>query len=195
MGKSSLINGLLGKKVVSASRTPGHTKVRSRSTFGLALSFPRSLAGIGRAHVQHFQTIHLTENVRVTDCPGLVFPSLLPKPLQILAGMYNIAQVNEPYSVVQFLAERVPLPELLDLIHPALLPEWQEDAPTGPVKVRHPAAHLRTACRTETLLTKMASRPFSCPAPFWAAFSPCPFAVERPTAPASPSALDCVGDL
>jgi len=31
VGKSSLINGLLGKKVVSASRTPGHTKVRGDS--------------------------------------------------------------------------------------------------------------------------------------------------------------------
>ena len=86
--------------------------------------------------LQHFQTIHLTENVRVTDCPGLVFPSLLPKPLQILAGMYNIAQVNEPYSVVQFLAERVPLPELLDLVHPSLVQDWQEKTLSGPVKVR-----------------------------------------------------------
>lgn len=57
VGKSSLINGIMGKTVVSASRTPGHTK--------------------------HFQTIHLTENVRLSDCPGLVFPSLLPKPVQV----------------------------------------------------------------------------------------------------------------
>ena len=79
----------------------------------------------------------------MTDCPGLVFPSLLPKPLQILAGMFNIAQVNEPYSVVQYLAERVPLPELLDLVHPALLPEWQDDTPVGPTKVRARAPRLQ----------------------------------------------------
>ena len=74
--------------------------------------------------------------MRVADCPGLVFPSLLPKPLQILAGVYNIAQVNEPYSVVQYLAERVPLSKMLDLVHPSLVQDWQDDAPKGPMKVR-----------------------------------------------------------
>jgi len=57
VGKSSLINSIMGRTVVSTSRTPGHTK--------------------------HFQTIHLTHNVRLCDSPGLVFPSLLPKPLQV----------------------------------------------------------------------------------------------------------------
>ncbi|GJJ79052.1 large subunit GTPase 1 [Entomortierella parvispora] len=92
VGKSSLINSIIGKTVVSTSRTPGHTK--------------------------HFQTIHLTQNVRLCDSPGLVFPSLLPKPLQILSGMYPIAQVQEPYSVVQYLAQRVNLPRLLKLDPP-----------------------------------------------------------------------------
>ena len=67
VGKSSLINSLLGKKLVSVSRTPGHTK--------------------------HFQTIFLTKNVRLCDCPGLVFPSKVPKPLQILMGSFPISQV------------------------------------------------------------------------------------------------------
>ena len=38
--------------------------------------------------------------------------------LQILAGIYPIAQVREPYSAVQYLAERIPLPELLHVRHP-----------------------------------------------------------------------------
>ncbi|KAK3815482.1 MAG: hypothetical protein J3Q66DRAFT_344864 [Benniella sp.] len=92
VGKSSLINSIIGRTVVSTSRTPGHTK--------------------------HFQTIHLTHNVRLCDSPGLVFPSLLPKPLQILSGMYPVAQVQEPYSVVQYLAMRVNLPRLLKLDPP-----------------------------------------------------------------------------
>nr|KAJ3418968.1 Guanine nucleotide-binding-like protein 1 [Polyrhizophydium stewartii] len=92
VGKSSLINGIMGRKVVSASHTPGHTK--------------------------HFQTMHLTREVRLCDCPGLVFPSKLEKPLQILSGMYRIAQVQEPYSTVTFLAERIPIPELLHLDPP-----------------------------------------------------------------------------
>lgn len=57
VGKSSLLNSLNGRKVVSVSRTPGHTK--------------------------HLQTIFLTKNVRLCDCPGLVFPSLVEKPLQV----------------------------------------------------------------------------------------------------------------
>ncbi|ESP04813.1 hypothetical protein LOTGIDRAFT_184785 [Lottia gigantea] len=92
VGKSSLINGLMGKKVVSVSRTPGHTK--------------------------HFQTIFLTQQVRLCDCPGLVFPSLVEKSLQILAGIYPIAQVRDPYTPIGYLAQRVDLPILLKLKHP-----------------------------------------------------------------------------
>ncbi len=61
VGKSSLLNTLVGRKVVSVSRTPGHTK--------------------------HLQTIFLTPNVRLCDCPGLVFPSLVPKPLQVTMNL------------------------------------------------------------------------------------------------------------
>ncbi len=57
VGKPSLINGLFGRKVVSASRTPGHTK--------------------------HFQTLFLCESFRICDCPGLVFPSFVPRPIQV----------------------------------------------------------------------------------------------------------------
>ena len=57
VGKSSLINSLMGKRVVSVSKTPGHTK--------------------------HFQTIFVTPSVRFCDCPGLVFPSLSPRPFQV----------------------------------------------------------------------------------------------------------------
>ncbi|CAO3634866.1 unnamed protein product [Cunninghamella blakesleeana] len=95
VGKSSLINSIMRRTVVSTSKTPGHTK--------------------------HFQTIHLCENVRLCDSPGLVFPSLLPRSLQILAGMYPIAQVQEPYSVIQYLAERIPLENILSLTPPDLV--------------------------------------------------------------------------
>ena len=44
-------------QLVSTSRTPGHTK--------------------------HFQTIFLTRSIRLCDCPGLVFPSLVDKQLQV----------------------------------------------------------------------------------------------------------------
>ncbi len=92
-GKSSLINSMMGRRVVSVSKTPGHTK--------------------------HFQTIFVTGSVRLCDCPGLVFPSVVPKPLQVLMGSYPISQVREPFSVVRYLLERVDLPSVLRIRHPA----------------------------------------------------------------------------
>ncbi|CAF1042897.1 unnamed protein product [Adineta steineri] len=89
VGKSSILNSIVGHKVVSVSRTPGHTK--------------------------HFQTIHLTPTVRLCDCPGLVFPSYVERPLQILAGIYPIAQVQEPYTAVGYLAQWLPMTKLLKL--------------------------------------------------------------------------------
>ncbi|CAH2314294.1 guanine nucleotide-binding -like 1 [Pelobates cultripes] len=59
VGKSSIINGLVGRKIVSVSRTPGHTK--------------------------YFQTYFLTPTVRLCDCPGLIFPSLVDKQQQVSA--------------------------------------------------------------------------------------------------------------
>lgn len=93
VGKSSLLNSLNGRKAVSVSRTPGHTK--------------------------HLQTIFLTKSVRLCDCPGLVFPSLVSKPLQVLAGIYPIAQLQEPYSAIRYMAERIPVVDILKLKHPA----------------------------------------------------------------------------
>lgn len=89
VGKSSLLNALMGKKVVSVSKTPGHTK--------------------------HFQTIFLTQNVRLCDCPGLVFPSSVPRKLQVLIGSYPIAQLREPFASIKYLAERIDLIKTLNI--------------------------------------------------------------------------------
>ena len=96
-GKSSLINSLMGRRVVSVSKTPGHTK--------------------------HFQDIFVTRSVRLRDCPGLVFPSLVPKALQVVMGSYPISQLREMFSVVQYVAQRVNLPLVLKLTHPDALRE------------------------------------------------------------------------
>ncbi|XP_061675716.1 guanine nucleotide-binding protein-like 1 isoform X2 [Syngnathoides biaculeatus] len=94
VGKSSVINSLVGRKVVSVSRTPGHTK--------------------------YFQTYYLTPTVKLCDCPGLVFPSCVDKQLQILAGIYPVSQLQEPYSSVGYLCERTPYLSVLKLKHPNL---------------------------------------------------------------------------
>ncbi|KAJ2664991.1 hypothetical protein IW148_001748 [Coemansia sp. RSA 1199] len=93
VGKSTIINSIVRRTVVSTSRTPGHTK--------------------------HFQTIHVTPTLRLCDCPGLVFPCVVGRPMQVLAGLYNTAQVQEPYTSVQYLAERVPVERVLALHPPA----------------------------------------------------------------------------
>ncbi|XP_060648761.1 guanine nucleotide-binding protein-like 1 [Drosophila nasuta] len=98
VGKSSLINALKGRKVVSVSRTPGHTK--------------------------HFQTIFLTEKVRLCDCPGLVFPSSTPKSLQVLLGSFPISQLQVPYRSLKLLAEHINLPQLFRLHLPEDYDEW-----------------------------------------------------------------------
>lgn len=89
VGKSSLINSIFGRKVVSASKTPGHTK--------------------------HFQTLHLSRSIRVCDSPGLIFPSFVERSLQIVTGLYNIAQVSDPYGPLLYLARRIDLPRALNL--------------------------------------------------------------------------------
>jgi ribosome biogenesis GTPase A len=106
VGKSSILNSIVGHKVVSVSRTPGHTK--------------------------HFQTIHLTQTVRLCDCPGIVFPSYVDRPLQvnekstkllinpfaflkILGGIYPIAQLQEPYTAVGYLSQWLPMIKILKL--------------------------------------------------------------------------------
>lgn len=62
VGKSSLLNALMGTTRVRASKTPGKTK--------------------------HFQTIlwGSAREVKIVDCPGLVCPSPVPMELQAMAG-------------------------------------------------------------------------------------------------------------
>jgi ribosome biogenesis GTPase A len=90
VGKSTFINAMKGRKVCSTSRTPGHTKWK--------------------------QTIFLNKNIMLVDCPGLVFPAVdMPKQLQILCGIFPIAQVREPFSAIQYMAKFVPIENVYNL--------------------------------------------------------------------------------
>merc|ERR1712146_409567 len=81
MGKSSLLNNLLGYKRVKVSSTPGCTK--------------------------KFQTHFYNKTLLLCDCPGVVFPRLkVSKALQTISGTYPVSQVREPYSAIRYLAER-----------------------------------------------------------------------------------------
>ena len=39
--------------------------------------------------------------------------------MKILAGIYPIAQLQEPYSAIRYLSERIPVIDILKLKHPS----------------------------------------------------------------------------
>ncbi|PWN44487.1 P-loop containing nucleoside triphosphate hydrolase protein [Ceraceosorus guamensis] len=83
VGKSSTINALLGEKKVSVSSTPGHTK--------------------------HFQTINLSDNTVLCDCPGLVFPQFATTPADLVCdGVLPIDQMREYTAPAELIARRIP---------------------------------------------------------------------------------------
>lgn len=83
VGKSSTINALIGAKKVSVSATPGKTK--------------------------HFQTVHLSDEVVLCDCPGLVFPNFaFTKAELVCCGVLPIDQLREYTGPAGLVAQRIP---------------------------------------------------------------------------------------
>ncbi|KAL9601726.1 MAG: hypothetical protein Q9219_002337 [cf. Caloplaca sp. 3 TL-2023] len=83
VGKSSTINSLIGAKKVSVSSTPGKTK--------------------------HFQTIHLSPEVILCDCPGLVFPNFATTKAELVCnGILPIDQLREFSGPAGLVAQRIP---------------------------------------------------------------------------------------
>jgi large subunit GTPase 1 len=83
VGKSSTINALIGAKKVSVSSTPGKTK--------------------------HFQTIHLSDQVILCDCPGLVFPNFATTKAELVCnGVLPIDQLREFTGPAALVARRIP---------------------------------------------------------------------------------------
>jgi large subunit GTPase 1 len=85
VGKSSTINALVGAKKVSVSATPGKTK--------------------------HFQTIHLSPDMILCDCPGLVFPNFATTKAELVcSGVLPIDQLREFTGPAGLVAQRIPKP-------------------------------------------------------------------------------------
>ena len=82
VGKSSTINALIGEKKVSVSSTPGKTK--------------------------HFQTINLSSNITLCDCPGLVFPQFATtKASMVCDGVLPIDQMREYTGPASLVIKRI----------------------------------------------------------------------------------------
>lgn len=83
VGKSSTINALVGQKRTGVTSTPGKTK--------------------------HFQTLIISDELTLCDCPGLVFPSFSSSRHEMIAcGVLPIDRMTEHREAVQVVANRVP---------------------------------------------------------------------------------------
>lgn len=106
VGKSSTINALVGSKKVSVSSTPGKTK--------------------------HFQTIRLSEDVVLCDCPGLVFPNFAFTNGELVCnGVLPIDQLREYTGPSEIVAQRIPK-YYLEAIYGIAIPiKAKEDGGSG----------------------------------------------------------------
>lgn len=92
VGKSSLINSLIGKKKVSVDCMPGKTK--------------------------NFQTLLLKPDLMLCDCPGLVFPSIVAsKAKMVNNGVLNVENLVEHIAPIEHLLSVVPAQLLIELYH------------------------------------------------------------------------------
>ncbi|KAJ3548870.1 hypothetical protein NMY22_g1105 [Coprinellus aureogranulatus] len=112
VGKSSLLNALFGAQRVTASRTPGKVQKVSLLQSRVVLTFPLK--------TKHFQTLFWTSDVRLVDCPGLVFPNFVPMELQVLSGILPISRVSAVAACIHYAAQHLPLERIYQLRHPSL---------------------------------------------------------------------------
>ncbi|KAF7070213.1 hypothetical protein CFC21_075756 [Triticum aestivum] len=97
VGKSSTINALVGEKKTGVTHTPGKTK--------------------------HFQTLIISEELMLCDCPGLVFPSFSSSRHEMVScGVLPIDRMTKHREAIQVVADRVPR-DVLEQIYKISLPK------------------------------------------------------------------------
>lgn len=118
VGKSSTINALVGQKRTGVTSTPGKTK--------------------------HFQTLIMSDELTLCDCPGLVFPSFSSSRYEMIAsGVLPIDRMTEHREAVQIVADGVPR-HVIEDVYNIKLPKPKPYEP----QTRPPLASelLRTYC-------------------------------------------------
>lgn len=118
VGKSSTINALVGQKRTGVTSTPGKTK--------------------------HFQTLIISEELMLCDCPGLVFPSFSSSRYEMIAcGVLPIDRMTEHREAVKVVAERVPR-DVIEKVYNISLPKPKTYEPQ--FRPPLPSELLRTYC-------------------------------------------------
>ncbi|KAI0989571.1 hypothetical protein GJ496_009714 [Pomphorhynchus laevis] len=103
VGKSSTINGLLQRKTVGVSSTPGKTK--------------------------HFQTIRLSDNMILYDCPGLVFPAYGSSRGELIVnGILSVDHMRDAIEPLSELCQIIPR-RILSAKYSVDLSAWKNDDP------------------------------------------------------------------
>jgi len=97
VGKSSLINSLKRAKVVGVAATPGFTKTA--------------------------QEIHLDKNVKLLDCPGIVFSNTGTEADIILRNCVKVDQIEDPTVPVEVIIRRCRRDQLQELY---CIPEFKD---------------------------------------------------------------------
>jgi len=97
VGKSSLINSLKRAKVVGVGATPGFTKTA--------------------------QEIHLDKNVKLLDCPGIVFSNTGTEADIILRNCVKVDQIEDPTVPVEVIIRRCRRDQLQELY---CIPEFKD---------------------------------------------------------------------
>jgi len=88
VGKSSIINSLKRAKVVSVSNVPGHTK--------------------------DIQEVVLDKNIKLIDCPGVVFSKNDPNSI-MLKNVIRVEDLNDPIEIVENIIKKIDVDTLIEL--------------------------------------------------------------------------------
>lgn len=132
VGKSSTINALFERKKVPVSATPGRTK-----HFQVNTSVCMNLWLMVSDCTYILQTLYLSDDLMVCDCPGLVFPSFLSsKAEMVCCGILPIDQLRAHVPPVSLVCERIPR-RVLETAYGIRIPPPRE----GEDENRPPYAH------------------------------------------------------
>jgi len=103
VGKSSTINVLVAEKKVTVGTTPGKTK--------------------------HFQTLNLSEDLMLCDCPGLVFPTFMQSASSLVCnGILPIDQMKDFLGPVRELCRRISKSQFF-AVYGINFPDWKQVTP------------------------------------------------------------------